>query len=591
MNPLNRTLMFAGIAVASAVVAFVAHNASQPDNIDGFADVGQEFFPDFKAVGEATSLTVVDYDDEDRSVQTFSVQQNDTGLWVIPSHHDYPAEAADRLAQTATSLMGIKKQAVVSRNKADWKRYGVLPPDTDQSSEDDERGTQLTLADLSGNSLVDMVVGKKVPEQNQQYYVRVPEKNTTYIAELNVDLSAKFSDWIEPDLLKIETTDLVSVTLDRYSIDEGRGVIIPGEILQFQKQDLKTDGKWAIADLKPETEELDDAPILSLATNLNDLEIVDVRPKPEGLGDDMRINPIVKQILQQRMMDLGYFVGASQTGSGEQLYSNEGELLAGTNQGVQYTLYFGEIAGSSGKDIETGLDGNQADGDQADGDQADGEKAEGTDENDSESTDGPRRYLLVKVDFNDKLLGPKPVAPQEPTKPEILTKEEVKETDGNEREPEFDDAEADQEESIEEAESESEDSVVDDQEAADAEMAAEGDDKQADDQAGTDSEASEPEAPEVDLKAAAEAAFAVEMNAYKTATLEYHQQLNAWEATAKEGQEKVDELAKRFSGWYYVISSDSFEKFRLSRKDVVSEKKPEADSENPPAGETTDLPK
>ena len=95
----------------------------------------------------------------------------------------------------------------------------------------------------------------------------------------------------------------------------------------------------------------------------------------------------------------------------------------------------------------------------------------------------------------------------------------------------------------------------------------------------------------MDLKAAAEAAFAVEMNAYKTATLEYHQQLNAWEATAKEGQEKVDELAKRFSGWYYVISSDSFEKFRLSRKDVVSEKKPEADSENPPAGETTDLPK
>ena len=169
--------MFAGIAVAAAGIAFVANNASQPDNVDGFADVGQMFFPDFQNVSSATSLTVVDFDAKDRSTQSFAVQKNEADLWVIPSHYDYPTEAADRLARTATSVMSIKKVAVTSRSKADWKRYGVLEPDAEGASDADERGTRLTLADSSGNSLVDLIIGNKVPDQTGQYYVRVPEKS------------------------------------------------------------------------------------------------------------------------------------------------------------------------------------------------------------------------------------------------------------------------------------------------------------------------------------------------------------------------------------------------------------------------------
>lgn len=606
MNPTNRTLMFAGVAVASAAIAFVANSLSTPETVDGFADVGESFFPDFTDVGRATALKVTDYDSDERESRSFAVEQNDNGLWVIPSHHNYPAEAADRLARTATSLMGIKKTAVTSRSKEDWKRFGVIEPDADGSAEDDERGTRLTLSDNSGNALVDLIIGNQVPDQTNQYYVRVPEKNTTYIAELDVDLSAKFSDWIEPDLLKITTTDLVSIMLDNYSIDETRGTIDLGEELNFVKEDLKSSGSWTLADLK-ESEEFDASPVTSLASNLDQLKIVGVRPKPEGLQDNMRINPLVKQILQQNMGRLGYFFGPDRSGDGdgERLYSNEGELLAGTDKGVQYTLYFGEIAQGSGKDIEVGLADEGKNDDSADGDEADNESPE------SATEDGPRRYLMVKVDFDESLLGPKPTAPEEPVMPEIL--KEAKEKDpesATKSEADGDSTPAKTEEDEEEAtavgeqaddkpettktdqegkaaEDSAEAAGEDSKESANADAAQEGEAKK-DSNAKTSDEASDDKAAKEeakpDPKAEAQQQYDAAMADYKTQKAKYDTDLKAWQTKAEEGQEKVEELSQRFSGWYYVISSESFEKFRLSRKDVVSEKADEPEGSTGEAG-------
>ena len=118
--------------------------------------------------------------------------------------------------------------------------------------------------------------------------------------------------------------------------------------------DLETSGDWELDGLNEEAEELDKSPVSTIATNLDQLEIVGVRPKPEGLDDNMRVNPAVKQILQMQMQAQGYFIGGDKDGN-ERLYSNEGELVAGINNGVEYTLYFGEIARGTGKEIEVGL--------------------------------------------------------------------------------------------------------------------------------------------------------------------------------------------------------------------------------------------
>lgn len=640
MNEQTRTLTFAGVAVVAALAAFGAWQANQPSTVDGFSEVGEEFFPDFDDATRATELTVIDYDKDSREPITFSVRKNDDGLWTIPSHHNYPAEAEDRLARTATSLLNVEKTAVQSRNKEDWKRYGVVDPAADESATDKQRGQRLTLKDSSGNALVDLIVGNEVEGRSGHYYVREPEENTTYVTELNVDLSAKFSDWIEPDLLKLSSSDIVRIILDNYSIDEQRGAILKKELLEFEKEELQTTGSWTLAGLDEETEELDTSPVSSIATNLDQLKIVGVRPKPEGLEDNLQIHPAFKQILQAQMQEQGYFIGPGKDGKGEQLYSNEGELIAGTDKGVQYTLYFGEIARGTGKDIEVGLNQSEADGEDA----ADADGGSADDEGSSDDEEGPRRYLLVKVDLNQNLLGPKPEAPAEPEKPAILQEEasdkdaaddpagEEAESSDSTPQPAADDAAAESDEDAADESSDGEEAscgIFDEEESAAEETPAETeptDEQPADnesaesvEEAATDSPDEKPAAEETSgqpaepsetpaetdaadkqdekpaastEKPAADASAEPEksprqiaqeqydqaMAEYRTAKSKYESDLAAWEKKLEEGQEKVDELKRRFDGWYYVISSDSFEKFRITRNDVVSKKEAEEGS-------------
>lgn len=446
MNATSRTIVFVGVAAVAALAAVGVRFANQPAAVEGFSDVGQAFFADFNDPMKAMELSVVKYDAETREPLSFSVKQNEKGFWVIPSHHDYPAEAAERLAKTAASLIGIKKVALQSRSKDDWARYGVEDPGAEVAAaapeaddkKEETRGTRITLRDNSSNPLVDLIVGKAVEGREKHFYVRQPDKNPVFIAKLDADLSAKFSDWIEPDLLKLNQNDIVKVTVDQYSVDEEQGAILQGEVFDFQKD--KTTSKWDMAGLNPDMESLKEAAVTDITKNLDQLKIVGVRPKPEGLNADLTVspevaqNPLMRQVLKTDMQRQGFYIARGENNQ-VKLVSNEGELLAGTNNGVRYTLYFGEIARGTAKDIETGLNDKKpaegeakteggeakADGEKgAEGAEADAAKPEDKPE-DSES--GPRRYLLVKVDYDESLLGPKPTEPVAPEKPAILNEE------------------------------------------------------------------------------------------------------------------------------------------------------------------------
>lgn len=438
MNTFSRTMIFVAVAAGAILLATAVHFANRPSSIDGVSDVGQQFFPEFQDPLKATELSVVKFDTEEKAPQSFSVKKNDAGKWVIPSHHDYPAEAAERLARTAASMIGIKKVAVTSRNKDDWDRYGVEDPSSDTMApagkEEPIHGTRLTLKDSSGNALVDLIVGKAVEGREKHFYVRQPEKNNTFIAKLDVELSTKFADWIEPDLLKVSQNDVRHVLVDRYSVDENEGTIVQGEQIEFNKD--ATTSKWTLTGLDEATEKVKDSAINDIVRNLDQLKIVGVREKPAGLNADLTVsdevaqNPLLRQVLQADMAQKGFFV-ARGPDKKIRLVSNEGELIAGTGTGVRYTLYFGEIARGSAKDIETGLN-EKADAEKpAEGDASkEGEAAKVGDTAKKEEKpeapkppgeeSGPRRYLLVRVDYDESLLGPKPEEPKAPEKPAIL---------------------------------------------------------------------------------------------------------------------------------------------------------------------------
>jgi len=724
MNSTSRTLTFAAVALVAASAATLSWFGTRPAKVEGFADVGEPFSPKFDDPLTATSLTVTEFNDKTKEAQSFSVKQNDNGEWVIPSHHNYPAEARDRLARTAASMIGIRRTAVQSRSKEDWKNHKVVDPAAEGAATKDERGTRITLRDASGNALVDLIVGKKVEGREKHYFVREPDKNTTYVAQMEVDLSAKFADWIEPDLLKVSQSDIVRVVLDNYSVNEEEGAIVPGETLKFsmEKANAAATEKWMLDGVDEAKEKLDENAVRDLTRNLDQLKIVGVRPKPQGLNADLTMskevseNPLLRQVLQSDMQRQGFF--AARTPEGAKLVSNEGELIAGTKNGVRYTLYFGEIARGSEKDIEVGFagDGKAADaaGEEKAGETKDGEKKDAADEKPEPEFDkeaeGPRRYLLVKVDFDESLLGPAPTEPVAPTKPAILDapaaeatpaekveqkaapseeakpeaaspsateaaaeppasadpakeappaaeekseatpdavpdasgegdKEENKDSEdscGPEEEPKDADPasttenESEATEASEEttaaateavpatpaaAESAPEQETATEKPAAtdgqgtpaavdataapvEGQPAAEGTPAETS-PAGTPAEtpsapgvtekpaeaATTPEAPK-DPKVLAQEEYQRAMGEYEAKKTAYNSDVKARTEKITAGKKTVEELSARFGSWYYVISAESFEKFKIARKSVVGpkteEKKDESSGSLPP---------
>jgi hypothetical protein len=164
---------------------------NQPAAIAEYGKVGQKFFAEFVDPTLATSLEVSTFDAKNVEPREFKVKKSDNGQWVIPSHHDYPADAESQLADTASSVIGVERGAMVTRWSADHAKYGVVDPNQDSLGVDevDGVGQRLTLRGDNDSVLADFIVGKQVEGEFDQYYVRHPEEDEVYMTTLNVDVN------------------------------------------------------------------------------------------------------------------------------------------------------------------------------------------------------------------------------------------------------------------------------------------------------------------------------------------------------------------------------------------------------------------
>ena len=163
MNESTRTLSYVGVAAVSVVLAafFAPANPKAPDE---FGDVGRPFFTDFVAT-DAKSLTVVSFSEDSTRSKVFNVEEKD-GKWVIGSHRNYPADGKDRLAKTAASVIGIKKEQFATKDPEQYVAMQVVDPLDEDSKKLKGRGQRVTLKDASGKILVDYIVGKRVPNRD-----------------------------------------------------------------------------------------------------------------------------------------------------------------------------------------------------------------------------------------------------------------------------------------------------------------------------------------------------------------------------------------------------------------------------------------
>lgn len=443
--------MFGVVALILLSAAFLTTPGSVTP--DDFTDLGEAFFPDFIDPNVATTLEVIEFDEETAAARPFKVTYKE-GRWTIPSHYDYPADGKDRLARTAAGMIGLKKDDYRTSNVSDYETCNVVDP-LDEATTLKGRGKRVTIKDKNDQVLADLIFGEKLAERSDLRFVRVPGQKRVYVAKTDMDISTNFADWIEPDLLQVEQAEVTQVTLRDYSINERtRTVDRRGTLVLTKKDD-----EWS-ADKMSSGEEVDMTKMNELLREVDELKIVGVRTKPEGLSAGLRRTEGDVPITQANILSLqskGYYF--TRDGS---LLSNEGELEVRGGNGVTYVLRFGEVLFGSGDAVSAG-----------------GE-SEGTEE------DGPgeNRYLFITASFDQNLL-------PEPPKPSNARFEEKSEDEW------------------------------------------------------TDADRTNKERKE---------------------------KHDAWQASVDEGKTRVEELNARFADWYYVISSDAFDKIHSSREDLVKKK-------------------
>jgi hypothetical protein len=603
MSEATKTITFVALAVISLFVAFLP--MANNNDFDIQTEVGK-VLNQFD-VDDAKRLRIVTFDQETASTRDFEVSEED-GLWTIPSKQGYPADAVEQMAKAATCMIDREVLRIAAENASQHVELGLVDPTS--SNLDIETagvGTRVTMTNIDGESLADMVIGKEVPESEGQRYVRNADQDVAYVVNLSTDaLTTRFEDWIEKDLLNLNPLDVRQVHIKDESA-EFQPVLTPSGI-QLQanwdrRGDLSlryddTDSKWVPERLQKfdpakkemidytlgEEQQLNEDALRELRSGLDDLSIVDVERKPAGLSANLKAGSdfVKNQEEQSSLITRGFAPMPSQDGGDMDILSSEGEITCTLENGVEYVLRFGNLQ------MQTDDDATSPDS------QADG--------NEQEADDGIHRYLFVMARFNEGAVE-KPQLTDLPDLPEGLDESALE--DAEEDQPAEDDStdttednttsteepkveEEEEEEEIEE-ETSSEVDADDDADVAETELAvAETEEAEAEGTETTSGETEAAESDEGEVTAETEETQENDLSNLiaqrKAIEAENNRLLEEYQQKLADARRTVKDLNERFGDWYYVIDNKVYKQIHLSREDVIQAKEGEAsDAEAPPA--------
>ncbi len=358
------------IFVAVGLVVAVAAVASRPQFIELRLEesVGQPLFADFDDPSQAARMTLTKYDPEMGELRSFEVARDEeSGAWTIPSHAGYPADAEARMRDAALMLVDLTVLGIASEVAGEHAMYGVLEPDRERLRLGDEGvGLQLTFEDRRGQRLASLVVGREVRDAESQRFVRIPGQDVVYAVEIEPEqLSTRFTDWIERDLLQLTSWDIQDVTIRNYSVDRGVDRVTLSRHFDFSAK--YADNEWELVELTsydggpetitelPEDQELNRDRLNDLRRAVDDLQIVNVHRKPRGLTADLRAGSdfLQDRASQDDLRARGFWTHEA-PGEAAELLAAHGEVHVGMQDGVQYVLRFGETVATSDDDESEG---------------------------------------------------------------------------------------------------------------------------------------------------------------------------------------------------------------------------------------------
>lgn len=368
MNEGKKTGAFwAAAAVMLAVGLFVAWPAST-ENESPYSP-GKPLFEKFKDPLTAANLKIITFDEEQGQLGTFEVRRDsESGQWTIPSRKGYPADAVEQMRDAANALVGLNILDVQTENQGDHAALGVVEPKLEDLQVGDTGvGRLVTFKDESQQTLASLIIGNPVKNEEGKIYVRKPGQDPVYVVKMDdTVLSTKFQDWIEDDLLQMSSIDIKEAVVKDYSASiSGRNVALErsytakfamdgaewalNELLEYNSENAMAEPK--VVEM-PADKELNTDKLNEMKNALDDLKIVDVVRKPEGMSANLRADKdlVTDSEAVQSLYTRGFFpVGSGAEGEFEVLSAN-GELNVTVDQGVEYVLRFGDVQGLSEED-------------------------------------------------------------------------------------------------------------------------------------------------------------------------------------------------------------------------------------------------
>lgn len=346
MNDSRKTALAIAVALVTALLAWVTVPGSSTP--DAFEERGTSFFPGFSDPTMARSLEIVDFDKDTATAHPFKVQVQN-GLWSVPSHYDYPADAEEQLSRVAAAIIALRKDVAATDNVADQASTGTLDPLDETLPAVRGRGTRVVIKGDNDRLLADIIIGAALEGRPTHRYVRLSDQRRVYVAEIgDLNLSTHFGDWIDRDLLKIEWDDVDEVIIRDYSLNEAAQSIDSRDTLFIRKvQDEPP--LWTLSDIQ-RGQQVNTFNMNLLVTTLDQLELMGVRPKLPAIAASLSKMTSKITISDEGLKELasrGFYL----TSRGQ--FSNEGELLVHSRAGLFYTLRFGEIAYGDVGDITT----------------------------------------------------------------------------------------------------------------------------------------------------------------------------------------------------------------------------------------------
>jgi hypothetical protein len=594
-----KTIAFVAIGLLAIVVGLVTRPSSA--EVDDTTLVGGDLTKDFKDPDDAKRLRIVRVDEDTATLHEFEVAEQD-GLWSIPSKDGYPADAAQQMGEAATSLMGRKILQVASKNAGEHEQYGVIDPLAPKLEAGQKGiGARVTMFDEKKDALVDLIIGKAVKGAEGQRYVREAGRDIVYVIEIDRSkLSTNFEDWIEKDLLKLNSWDLQQVDIKDYSAalvevmtPEGPGIGIDRDSRARMTLGYNdSDSKWQAEELQSfdttkgeqgeyvdftlgEDEELNTESLNGLKSALDDLQIVDVVRKPAGLSQDLKAG---EKFVKNRealieLMSKGFTPEAVAGSDSQEIISSDGEVVATMKNGTEYVLRFGNLTSADGQE-------RQDEAAPAEPASPPGSTADAKKDNDV------HRYLFVMARFNESAV----------KQPELQELPELPKTDAAAPPAETTEAATEPADKTDSAAEAGE--APSDEPATEAAKESAADAATPSDEAATDVDAEDASTERTDEAKKDEAAATADADKEKgTESIiaerkrieqENQRKLDEYQELLKKGRETVKDLNLRFGDWYFVIDDDVFRKIRLGRNQVIKKKEKPATETAAPADGNVD---